>query len=313
MLDVALRIERSYVVHVHARTGLYRMRKYVASLLICAFVDGLGIIDRQEGHLAINARSAKTCEDLEKLPHAQVYALSALNETAGQTSNGLAFSCHVGNSDDAHNNQENDDSEASCSPVCMETLDIVVVLGTSEWSLDESDANYLRQSSIDLLKHFDLGQGRGSLFGFVDVSRGVKRTQMLTPLNDRRSELIERLESWRPQLGGKAVTALDLQGFEQRSEVLSMLNISRSKVRRTLLVMQLPPRASPSAASSSSLFLEARHRKTDPFRRDREIMEMLVSACPAIRIDPSMQCGRMRWGKGDTADSEKMNPWGSHE
>jgi hypothetical protein len=286
---------------------LLHTRKYAVSFLVCLVTETIGVLHRRK----LPTRLDNACEDLEKLPHIRARSLLVQNQTVLQTSHDVSLSCQIANSTNASSILKKDDSEATCSPVCTEALDIVVVLGTSEWSLEESDASYLRQSSISLLKHFDLSHGRGSLFGFLDVSRGVEQTRVLTPLNDKRNDLVEQITSWRPKLGGKAVTALDLQGFEQRPEVLAMLNISRSNVRRTLLYMQLPQRSPTSAKSSNQEFLQAFHDKADPFARDHEIMEMLVSACPAIRIDPSMPCGRMRWGSTDTDDSKKIKPWGS--
>jgi len=238
--------------------------------------------------------------DLAKVPLLLTRPLPALNHTAAPS-----FSCHVA----AGDSEVADGSLATCSPVCAESLDIVVVLGVSDWSLEQSDVDQSRSSAMDLLKHFELGRARGSLFGFLDVSHGARKPMRVSPLSQDRNALKAALQAWSPQLGGKPVTNADLQGFERREEVLAMLDVSRPSVRRTLLVLQAPPKASNGPAPRAHL-VGLMQLAADPFKRDKEIMELLVSTCPAVRIDPTMKCGRMRWGSGESAGSAKMKPWG---
>ena len=53
-----------------------------------------------------------------------------------------------------------------------------MVLGASEWSLEEADVAEFRRSALDLLTHFALSRARGSLFGFIDVSHGARSTEI---------------------------------------------------------------------------------------------------------------------------------------
>jgi len=246
------------------------------------------------------------CEHLAKVSHLQAWPLSSWNQSARTAL--PSFSCHVAPSADGAAAADGGGA-ATCSPVCTEPLDIVVVLGASEWSLEQSDISHARSSAMDLLKHFELSRSRGSLFGFLDVSHGAGKPQRVSPLSDDRSALEKALQAWSPQAGGKAVTSVEMQGFDERPEVLAMLDISRPSVRRTLLVLQPPPKQPKGDAPKSHLGLV--DVSSDPFKRDKEIMELLVSACPAIRIDPNLKCGRMRWGVAeDNSQDKKIKPWG---
>lgn len=247
------------------------------------------------------------CGDLDKVPVLPARPLPAWNQTEKHIVAAPSFSCHVAAGAEGVDRVA-DGSMATCSPVCAEALDVVIVLGVSDWSLEQSDADGAREYAVSLLKHFELGRARGSLFGYLDVSRGARKPVRVSPLSGDRKALKAALQAWSPQLGGKAVTNADLQGFEERPEVLAMLDVSRPSVRRTLLVLQPPPKAPPSGAVKSHLgLLEV---VDDPFKRDKEIMELLVSTCPAVRIDPTMPCGRMRWGNAEPRNSDKMQPWG---
>lgn len=257
------------------------------------------------------------CESLAKVPRSHARPLLFQNQTAGPAAAAPSFACNV-EAGSALRLAEEASSQAVCSPVCDEPLDVVVVLGSSEWSLDESDASSFRSAAGSLLKHFALGRARGSLFGFLDVSRGAEKASVLSGLSGDRNALAETLQAWKPLLGGKAVTSLEMQGFEQRPEVLSMLNISRPSVRRTLLVLQLPPKESRAEGSAPVetphlVGLLATQTLADPFARDRQIMELLVSTCPAVRIDPTLECGRMRWGSADASNNDKLKPWGGKQ
>jgi len=248
------------------------------------------------------------CEGLAKFNHLHARPLSPWNQTNGKQAAVPAFSCHVASS--AAGAKDSDGSGATCSPVCAEDLDVVVVLGASEWSLEQEDVSQSRRSALDLIKHFALGRARGSLFGFLDVSNGAGKAVRVSPLSDDREALTAALKAWGPLVGGKAVTSVEMQGFEQRPEVLAMLNISRPNVRRTLLVLQPPARQPPASAFSQPSHLGLAQTASDPFKRDKEIMELLVSTCPAVRIDPDLACGRMRWGSG-SSDNDEIHPWGA--
>lgn len=225
-----------------------------------------------------------------------------------------SFACHgaVMNASIAMNVSGHvDASSATCSPVCTEALDVVIALGASEWSLEKSDAEYISSSAMALLKHFELSRARGSLFGFLDVSRGARRATRISPLSDDREALLKALQSWHPLVGGSAVTSVEMQGFEQRPEVLAMLDTSRPSVRRTLLVLWPPPRKPEGSGDAQSAHLAGLQTSGDPFTRDKEIMELLVSTCPAVRIDPELACGRMRWGSAHDSGRDKIKPWGN--
>lgn len=281
----------------------FSLSSLLAVFACVTLVSGLELRTAR-GQAQPSAGPERQCEDLAKVPLLLTRPLPAWNHTEIIKSAAPSFSCHVaaGASDVA------DGSLATCSPVCAESLDIVVVLGVSDWSLEQPDVDQSRSSAMDLLKHFELGRARGSLFGFLDVSHGARKPIRVSPLSQDRNALTAALQAWRPQLGGKPVTNADLQGFEKRDEVLAMLDVSRPSVRRTLLVLQAPPKGSKKPALRSHLGLM--HLAADPFKRDKEIMELLVSTCPAVRIDPTMKCGRMRWGSAESNGSDEMKPWG---
>jgi len=274
------------------------------ALLACTtLVSGLELRGAR-GQAQPSAAPEWPCEDLAKVPLLLTRPLPAWNHTESLRIAAPSFSCHVA----ASASDVADGSLATCSPVCAESLDIVVVLGVSDWSLEQSDVEESRSSAMDLLKHYDLGRTRGSLFGFLDVSHGARKPLKVSPLSADRKALTAALQAWSPKVGGKAVTNAELQGFEKQPEVLAMLDIARSSVRRTLLVLQAPSRPTGPAARPSHLGLI--RLADDPFKRDKEIMELLVSTCPAVRIDPTMKCGRMRWGSAESSGSDKMKPWG---
>lgn len=188
-----------------------------------------------------------------------------------------------------------------------------------------ADADYLRRMGLALLKHFDLSRTRGTLFGFVDISRGLALPHTLAPLGDDRQALSHALESWSPKLGGSPVTASALKGLEDRPELLAMLRNARSEARRTLLVLTLPPKETAGMSASPNktadyfpILLGGRTFQNQTHKGlefDEQVMQFLTTVCPAVTIDPSLACGRMRWGHGssssDLSDSGEMRPWGS--
>lgn len=287
----------------------------LARLLIlgCCTVLGSSLSVRQ--HIEAPADDEWGCNSLAKVTRLHSRLLPLRNRTDAEQRLVSAFSCHVAQHKlrGVSGATAVDGSGATCSPVCAEALDVVVVLGTSQKSLEQADVIGSRQAAVDLLKHFELSRARGSLFGFLDVSRGAGKAVRVSPLSDDRAALIEAVEAWRPEVGGKAVTALEMHGFEQRPEVLAMLNNARPKVRQTLLILQ-PPGHQPAGVTEPSYlpahpmgFLQI---ASDPFKYDEEIMELLVSTCPTVRIDPDLACGRMRWGRTETEGHDKITPWG---
>lgn len=198
----------------------------------------------------------------------------------------------------------------TCSPVCADALDVVVVLGTSEAPLTATDGAYLRRMSTALLKHFDLSRTHGSLFGFIDISPGLAQPLTVAPLGDDRQALSRVLDGWTPRMGGAPVTAGALQGLENRPELLAMLKNARPKARRTLLVLTLPPKdtVQNTSAVNFPMLLSA---KSTGLTFDEQVMQFLTSVCPAVTIDPSLECGRMRWGHGsNNSGSGELNPFG---
>lgn len=255
---------------------------------------------------------ARECEGFDQVRRLHVTPLPAWNHSGATEVMAPAFSCHVAPNTD----RVEDGSGALCSPVCTEALDVVVLMGGSEWAMEEKDVADARRSAMDLLKHFSLSRSQASLFGFLDVSRGIEKAVRVSPLSDNREALIASLKSWRPKIGGKPVTIAHLQGVEKRPEVLSMLRTSRPSVRRALLVLQPPAKPHTQAFTQPSHAagqIASKPATVDPFAQDKEIMELLVSTCPAVRIDPSLKCGRMRWGTGSSGVSDKIKPWGSQK
>lgn len=271
-------------------------------LLGCFGVPANGLLRGGQSLPAAVAPDSE-CEDLAKMPRMQVASFQAWNSTAGDKLPVPSFSCHAAA---AEVKSTEGSSMATCSPVCTEPLDVVVVLGASEWSLDDADVDHSRRSALDLLKHFDLSRARGSLFGFLDVSNGVAKPQKLSPLSQDRDALMKTLQAWKPLVGGNPVTSIEMQGFDQRPEVLAMLDVSRPSVRRMLMVLQPPANGRKAPVSHLGLAQSG----TDPFKQDKEIMELLVSACPAVRIDGELKCGRMRWGSGEDSGMDEIKPFG---
>jgi len=201
---------------------------------------------------------------------------------------GPAFACHLQRKPD-HAKATGD---ATCSPVCAEPLDVVVVLGSSEHSLQSGDRERTEHAAVELLEHFELSRKRGSLFAFIDISHGIDKAPLvLSPLTDDRTALVQALHRWQPNLGGSPVPAAQLQGLENRPEVLALLKDSRSSVRQTLLVLSGP------------------NPENSAFQHNEEIMQTLVSTCPAVVVKPQLQCGRMRWGAGE-ANGTRIKSWG---
>jgi len=287
----------------------------VTTLSLFACCPAMGSILRgAQEQLQPLAGLAQECEGFDQVRRLHVTPLLAWNQSGAAEVMAPAFSCHVAPNTD----RDEDGSGASCSPVCTEALDVVVVMGGSEWAMEETDVADARRSAMDLLKHFSLSRSRASLFGFIDVSRGIEKAVRVSPLSDNREALIASLKSWKPKTGGKPVTIAHLQGVERRPEVLSMLKTSRPSVRRTLLVLQPPAKPQADASTQPNhlggqIASKAKPAGVDPFAQDKEIMELLVSTCPAVRIDPNLKCGRMRWGHGSSGVSDKIKPWGSQK
>jgi hypothetical protein len=208
--------------------------------------------------------------------------------------------------------------EPMCSPVCAQQLDAVIVLSPSGGSLTEASIARSKSHVEMLLEHFELGSGSGSLFGFVDISRGIDDAQVVTRLSGDRSSLNAAMEAWKPEVGGQRVTKADLQGIESKPAMLAMLKDSRPDIKRTLLVLDASP-AKPKDADNSTTpevpilvsvnggdFVDMQMRSKSPAKESDElkyeVIETLVAVCPAIVIDPSMKCGRLRWGKGESAE-----------
>jgi len=188
----------------------------------------------------------------------------------------------------------------TCSPYCGQQLDAVVVLGLSEVPLDGQKVNRSRHIAKALLEHFALGGPEGAFIGFADVSQGAENVHVIAGLTDDRQVLAVALQSWQPQLGKKPVGLSDLNGIEQDPTLLAMLHHSRPGVPSTLLVLGSDhpdadtPRLQLLAGNTS---LSVARSTADPGKGlDWDVMEALMSACPAVVLDPEMKCGRMRWG-----------------
>lgn len=213
-----------------------------------------------------------------------------------------------------------DSGAPTCSPVCTTAMDVVVVLGSSEKPLTQADAAWLQRMSGALLKHFDLNREHGSLFGLIDISGGLQASRIVSPLSSDRSGLESALVSWHPSVGAPAVPSSQLQGIEHRPDMLSMLKNARAEVRRTLIVLTLPSvrglaQSSMAAASKTPgyfpIFLGANvssYGAQGDLEFDAEVMEFLSSICPAVTIDPSMPCGRMRWGHAEVPATTSPRP-----
>lgn len=281
-------------------------------LLACFAVPGSSAVLRGgPGHLLPASDDAeRECKTLASVPHLLARPLlpsGSSNHTGAQIAV-PAFACHVA----ASVAKVADSSLATCSPVCDEPLDIVLVLGASEWSLEQRDIDNNRRAASELLKHYELSRARGSLFGILDVSQGAAKPTRVSPLTEDRAALLKALQAWSPKIGGEAVTALQMQGFDSRPEVLAMLDIARASVRRTLLVMQPPPKKGQGPAQKPHLLGGFVQISSEPgsLEEGEEIMELLVSTCPAVRIDPSLSCGRMRWGTAEDTTKTKIKPFG---
>jgi len=284
----------------------------VTTLLLLGHCSALGSFRGGQQQYAQPAAQVEEgdCEGLSKVARLRARSFPAGTQSAGSLLAAPAFSCLVAAGSAGG---VSDGSSATCSPVCAEALDVVVVLGASEWSLEEADVAEFRRSALDLLTHFALSRARGSLFGFIDVSHGARSAVKVAALSDDRKGLMAALQAWKPLIGGKPVTQLEMQGFEQRPEAAAMLDVSRPSVRRTLLVLQPPAivkaHGGPVKQPASHLGL-VQTARPDPFKRDKEIMELLVAACPAVRIDPELACGRMRWGQAESNGHDEIKPWG---
>jgi len=188
----------------------------------------------------------------------------------------------------------------TCSPYCGQQLDAVVVLGLSEAPLDGQKANRSRHVAEALLQHFALGGQEGSLIGFADVSRGAKNAHVIAGLTDDRQALTKAVQSWRPQLGGMPVGLADLNGIEQDPALLAMLRRSRPGVPRTLLVLGTDRQGTGEPhlqLLARNTTLSVAKSTVDPAAGlNWDVMEALLSACPAVVLDPELKCGRMRWG-----------------
>lgn len=210
---------------------------------------------------------------------------------------------------------------ASCSPVCAEKLDVVVVLGMASKPLDEAGVERTRSVSSALLEHFELGRVDGSLFGFADASGGARGLRVVAGLDSDRRSLRTALSAWRP--GPIAIGHEGPEALAVNPELLGMIKASpresRGDVRRVLLVLgaekepsllAIPARNIPIAHPDDGGFDLALAAATGSptkvggnssgWKFNWEVMEALLQTCPAVRLDPSLECGRMRWGSGES-------------
>jgi len=208
--------------------------------------------------------------------------------------------------------------DPKCSPVCAMQLDAVIVLSPSGGSITEASVARSKNHVEMLLEHFELGSSSGSLIGLVDISRGVDNPKVVTKLNGDRSTLNAAMAAWAPQLGGPTITEADLQGIESNPTMLAMLKDSRPEIKRTLVVLDVsPPKPDEDTSNAAEvpilvsvnggkLARMPMPRKDHIDNLDLEVVDTLVAVCPAIVIDPSMACGRLRWGKGEPADPQAL-------
>jgi hypothetical protein len=207
--------------------------------------------------------------------------------------------------------------DPKCSPVCAMKLDAVLVLTPSGGSITEASVARSKSHVEMLLEHFELGSS-GSFFGLVDISRGVDNPQVVTKLNGDRSSLNEAMNAWSPQLGGPAVTEADLQGIESKPAMLQMIKDSRRDIKRALVILDVsPPQEGKSEKNSTEVPILVSVNGGKLVRMPMpekghiddlkyEVVETLTAICPAIVIDPTMACGRLRWGKGEPADPQAL-------
>jgi hypothetical protein len=146
------------------------------------------------------------------------------------------------------------------------------------------------------------------MFGFVDISRGIDEPRVVSPLVGDRQALNEAIAAWAPVVGGGKVSEGDLSGIENKPAMLQMLKDARADAKRTLLVLDasfdgnepetIPLMLSVNGSRPKRVQL-ARNGQGQPNDFAFNVVETLVSMCPAVVIDPSMECGRLRWGKGE--------------
>lgn len=210
--------------------------------------------------------------------------------------------------------------EPLCSPVCAMQLDAVIVLSPSGGAITDASLAKSKTHLEMLMEHFELSSKSGSLFGFVDISGGINNPQVLSKLSGDRSVLNAAVSTWAPKLGGPTVTEAELKGIESKPAMLEMLKDSRPDIKRTLLVFDVSP---PAAGKGNENATEVpilvstnggefvRISTSSPGHAGRDdlkyqVVETLVAVCPAIVIDPTMKCGRLRWGKGEPADPQAL-------
>lgn len=213
---------------------------------------------------------------------------------------------------------------ATCSPVCADALDVVVVLGASDRPFVASDAEHARAAVTALLEHFDLGGAAkiGSRFALVDFSRGLAAgATVVTQLSSERKALLSAMEAWKPRFGDAASVSLaEQQGLQSRADLQDLLKGSRASVRRALLVLSPPKEGQggySSGAKQTVLLANAtgsedlvKSSAQAPSIPNKEVMSLLNGLCPAVVIDSSLECGRLRWG-GQDKSHEKIKSWGS--
>lgn len=220
----------------------------------------------------------------------------------------LAISCSQGATKQS---KLADSGEPECSPVCSQQLDVVVVLGLAQDGkpLDAEAANHLRQIATGLTEHFDLNRSYGSLFGFADASHGISETTVVAELGDDRAALKRALLAWAPEYGHAPPLGSEIQGLGNSPALLAMLQNARSGAHRTLLV--LGGKNDPffvahggtqvvfaNLPDMSTTLTNTSQMKTAIDKLNWDIMEALLQTCPAVALDPSLACGRMRWGSG---------------
>lgn len=205
-----------------------------------------------------------------------------------------------------------------CSPVCAMQLDAVVVLSPSGGAITDASMARSKNHLEMLLEHFELGSKSGSLFGFVDISRGIDNPQVVKKLSGTRSTLNEAVSAWAPKLGGSTVSEAELQDIESKPVMLDMLKDSRPDIKRTLLVLDVSPPSSNKGNQNATevpilVSMNGGNLVRMPISMSGhgddlkyQVVETLVAVCPAIVIDPTMKCGRLRWGKGESADPQAL-------
>lgn len=314
----------------------------VAALLLCALwpvlVDGFTSAYRH-GFLWNNVSAPEVggCEALASAHHLHLAKATDASQPGLATLHcSLALSSRALQARFLAQRSTRTEDEPSCSPVCSQQLDVVVVLGLRTEMLESAGMPRTRRMASALLQHFELGHSHGSLFGFIDASLGVDATKVVAPLGSSRQTLLASLEAWRPASDAVLVNPGELERLGESPAMLSMLRESRSGIKNVLLVLGTQHKDGKPSGGSSKVNTEHKNIVQDKRKRvlpwgrqstiglstvlaqpgsaasapasdewnfNWDVMEALLSVCPAVALDPAMKCGRMRWGKSEGKSS----------